>query len=193
MTDIFQAKEILRGHMCISGDVPAALLTLGSPDDVAAYCRRLIDEVGDGGGFMLTTGCECPVNVKAENLRAMVDTGRTYRGKKSTGKLPSPVAAEKEAVEVVMPEGAIALAFAKLRYDEIEGLVELAVREQADPWQHPGRMQGGHGAGGGALQLGGILPVRADHLGRDLQGSGGADSSPCWSRIRPPLPLVRWS
>jgi methylmalonyl-CoA mutase cobalamin-binding domain/chain len=135
MTDIFQAKEVLRGHMCISGDVPAALLTLGSPDDVAAYCRRLIDEVGDGGGFMLTTGCECPVNVKAENLRAMVDTGRTYRGRKGAAGLPRPAAVEKKSVEVVMPEGAIALAFAKLRYDEIEGLVDLAVREKTDPWR----------------------------------------------------------
>jgi hypothetical protein len=55
-TDIFKAKEILKGHMCISGDVPAALLSLGKPEEVEEYCRRLIDEVGDGGGFMLTTG-----------------------------------------------------------------------------------------------------------------------------------------
>ncbi|MEW6555158.1 MAG: cobalamin-dependent protein [Actinomycetota bacterium] len=135
MTDIFQAKELLRGHMCISGDVPAALLTLGSPDGVRAYCRRLIDEVGDGGGFMLTTGCECPVNVRAENLRAMVETGKTYRGKKGTAKLPAPATVEKGVVEVVMPEGAIAAAFAKLRYGEIEDLVDLAVGERTDPWR----------------------------------------------------------
>lgn len=133
MTDIFQAKEILRGHMCISGDVPAALLTLGSPGDVEAYCRRLIDEVGDGGGFMLTTGCECPVNVKAENLRAMVDTGRSYRGKKTAGAKPRPAAAGREAVEVSMPEGAVARAFAQLRYEEVEDLVERAVAEGTDP------------------------------------------------------------
>jgi hypothetical protein len=81
MTDIFRAKEVLGGHMCISGDVPAALLTLGSPEDVRAYCRRLIDEVGKGGGFFLTTGCECPVDAKFENVKAMVDTAKTYRGK----------------------------------------------------------------------------------------------------------------
>ena len=60
-TDIFPAKEILGGHMCISGDVPAALLTLRTPDSVKDYCRKLIDEIGQDGGFMLTTGCECPV------------------------------------------------------------------------------------------------------------------------------------
>lgn len=133
MTDIFRAKEILRGHTCISGDVPAALLTLGSPEDVAAYCRRLIDEVGDGGGYMLTTGCECPVNVKAENLRAMVDTGKSYRGKKKGA--PSRAAeVEKEAApQVDMPEGAVARAFAQLRYEEVEELVGQAVGEGVDP------------------------------------------------------------
>ena len=57
-TDIFEAKEILGGHMCISGDVQASLLTLGRPHEVEAYCRRLIDAVGRDGGFILTPGGE---------------------------------------------------------------------------------------------------------------------------------------
>ena len=35
-TDIFRAKKILDGHMCILGDVPPAPLTLGTVDDVKA-------------------------------------------------------------------------------------------------------------------------------------------------------------
>ena len=80
-TDIFKAKEILDGHMCISGDVPAALLTLGTPDEVRRYCQRLIDEVGKGGGFFLTTGCECPVDARFDNVKTMIETAKTYRGK----------------------------------------------------------------------------------------------------------------
>ena len=80
-TDIFRAKEILGGHMCISGDVPAALLTLGTPDSVKDYCRKLIDEIGQDGGFMLTTGCECPVDARFENVKVIVDTAKNYRGK----------------------------------------------------------------------------------------------------------------
>ncbi len=80
-TDIFRANEILDGHMCISGDIPAALLTLGTPDDIGDYCRRLIDSVGKGGGFFLTTGCECPVDAKFENVKMMIDTAKTYGGK----------------------------------------------------------------------------------------------------------------
>lgn len=80
-TDIFKAKEILGGHMCISGDVPASLLSLGRPEDIRLYCERLIDEVGRGGGFLLTTGCECPVDAKFENVRMMIDTAKQYAGK----------------------------------------------------------------------------------------------------------------
>jgi uroporphyrinogen-III decarboxylase len=77
-TDIFKAKKVLKGHMCLMGDVPAALLKLGTPDEVTAYVRRLCEEVGDGGGFILSTGCEAPVDSKPENIRAMVEAGKTY-------------------------------------------------------------------------------------------------------------------
>jgi uroporphyrinogen-III decarboxylase len=80
-TDIFKAKEILGGHMCISGDVRADTLTLGKPEQIREYCQRLIDEVGRGGGFLLTTGCECPVDAKFENVKMMVDVAKTYKGK----------------------------------------------------------------------------------------------------------------
>jgi uroporphyrinogen-III decarboxylase len=77
-TDIFKAKEILCGHMCLMGDVPASLLTLGTPEEVTAYCEKLIDRVGKGGGFILSTGCECPVDAKFENVKTMIDTAKTY-------------------------------------------------------------------------------------------------------------------
>jgi uroporphyrinogen-III decarboxylase len=77
-TNIFKAKEILNGHMCIMGDVPATLLTLGKPDEVTAYCMNLIDVIGKGGGFILSTGCECPVDAKFENVKAMFDTAKNY-------------------------------------------------------------------------------------------------------------------
>jgi hypothetical protein len=70
-TDIFKAKELLGDHMCIMGDVPASLLTLGSPDQVAAYCSRLISEVGPSG-FILSSGCDVPPDASVDNVRALV-------------------------------------------------------------------------------------------------------------------------
>jgi len=77
-TDIFAAKDILKDHLCLRGDVPASLLSLGKPEAVEAYCRKLIDEVGGDGGFILGSGCGVPPNVRPENYRAMIETGRNY-------------------------------------------------------------------------------------------------------------------
>jgi uroporphyrinogen-III decarboxylase len=72
-TDIFRAKEILGDHTAIMGDVPSTLLAEGSRDDVRDYCRRLIDEVGAGGGFILSSGCSIPLNARQENVLAMTE------------------------------------------------------------------------------------------------------------------------
>jgi hypothetical protein len=77
-TDIFAAKELLRDHMCIVGDVSAADLCLGTPEDVEAYSKRLIDEVGGDGGLILSSACTLPGAVKSENFRAMLEVGKTY-------------------------------------------------------------------------------------------------------------------
>lgn len=77
-TDIFKAKKVLEGHMCIEGDVPATLYAVGTPKDVEKYCKKLIDSVGEGGGFILSSGCSVPYDAKFENVKAMIDTGKAY-------------------------------------------------------------------------------------------------------------------
>ena len=78
LTNIFAAKEALAGHACFHGDVPAAILSLGQPEEVQAYCRQLIDTVGRDGGFILGSGCSVPPTVRPENFRSMIETGRDY-------------------------------------------------------------------------------------------------------------------
>jgi uroporphyrinogen-III decarboxylase len=70
-TDIFKAREILDDHMCIMGDVPASMLFLKEPEDIYAYCTRLIRQLGPQG-FILQSGCDIPANAKLENVQAMV-------------------------------------------------------------------------------------------------------------------------
>jgi uroporphyrinogen-III decarboxylase len=76
-TDIFRAKEVLRDRVCIRGNVPLSLLSTGSPEEVKEYCRRLIDQVGKGGGFILdaSTGLD---DARPENVRAMIDATREH-------------------------------------------------------------------------------------------------------------------
>ena len=77
-TDILKAKEILGDTVCIRGNVPGTLRCTGSPEDVVAYCKKLIDAVGKGGGFILDGTIGIPDEAKLENLKAVADTTREY-------------------------------------------------------------------------------------------------------------------
>jgi hypothetical protein len=70
-TDIFKAKEVLGDHLCIMGDVSAAMMYLDDPETVHSYCQKLIREIGPAG-FILQSGCDIPANAKLENVQAMV-------------------------------------------------------------------------------------------------------------------------
>ncbi|MGE4353585.1 MAG: uroporphyrinogen decarboxylase family protein [Oscillospiraceae bacterium] len=72
MTDLPRTRKLLPKH-ALMGDVPATLLTTGSPEQVRDYVNRLIDNVGPQGLFVCP-GCDTPVNAKFENLVAMVKT-----------------------------------------------------------------------------------------------------------------------
>jgi uroporphyrinogen-III decarboxylase len=65
-TDIFKAKEILGGTMCISGMMPLSLLQVGTPQKIKDYAKKLIDVVGKGGGFIMgprSAMDECDLNL----------------------------------------------------------------------------------------------------------------------------------
>lgn len=75
-TDIFEAKKIMGDHCSFMGDVPAAMLSLGTPQDIEEYCKKLINEIGKDGGYIINAGCECPADTKPENLKAMIDVAK---------------------------------------------------------------------------------------------------------------------
>ena len=76
-TDIFRAKDILKDHVCIEGNVPSTLLQVGSVQDVQDYCKKLIDVVGKGGGFILAPRSSTD-EVKPANLKAMIEFTQEY-------------------------------------------------------------------------------------------------------------------
>jgi uroporphyrinogen-III decarboxylase len=58
--------------MCIMGDVPPALLSSGTPDEVYERCRQLIRDIGPTG-YILQSGCDIPVDAPLENVKAMAN------------------------------------------------------------------------------------------------------------------------
>ncbi|MFC2046657.1 uroporphyrinogen decarboxylase family protein [Chloroflexota bacterium] len=76
-TDMVRAKETLGDTACITGNVPTALLSTGTPAEVKDYCRKLIDVAGKDGGFILTNGAEID-EAKPENVRTMIEFTKEY-------------------------------------------------------------------------------------------------------------------
>ena len=77
-TDLFKAREVLKDHMCLSGDVPPALLSVGSTSEVEDYSRKLISVLGKGGGYIFSNGCTMPANSKHANVKAMFEAVEKY-------------------------------------------------------------------------------------------------------------------
>ena len=75
-TDIFKAKEILGDHMCIQGNLKPSLFTLGTPNQIIKQTKEIIDKCADGGGLWI--GSEIPDDAKLENVKALIDTCKTY-------------------------------------------------------------------------------------------------------------------
>ena len=77
-TDVRKAREVLDDRMCLLGDVPASMLAFGTASEVYDYCMKLFKDVGPTG-LMLSSGCDCPLNAKDENVDAMLQSTLDYR------------------------------------------------------------------------------------------------------------------
>ena len=78
-TDMAAAKRALGGRACVAGNVPSALLALATAEEVERYVTHLLDECATDGGFYLRNGAVLD-DAKAENVKAMIETGRDWRG-----------------------------------------------------------------------------------------------------------------
>ena len=78
-TDMRKAREVLGDRMCLMGDVPATMLAFGSDTEVYNYVTKLIDDVGSKTGLIVSSGCDCPLNAKDENVDAMIQAVADYR------------------------------------------------------------------------------------------------------------------
>jgi uroporphyrinogen-III decarboxylase len=76
-TDMFRAKAVLGNQVCLKGNVPVSLLATGTPDDVRDYCKRVIDGVGRGGGFIMDSSTVID-DAKPENVKTMFDVTKEY-------------------------------------------------------------------------------------------------------------------
>jgi uroporphyrinogen-III decarboxylase len=76
-TDMVAAKEAMRGYACIAGNVPSAMLAVGTATQVEDYVTKLLCDVAADGGFILGSGAVID-DAKPETVRAMISSGRAW-------------------------------------------------------------------------------------------------------------------
>lgn len=77
LTDMADAKRTLGQNACLMGNVPSSLLNLGTPEEVRAYVKRLIEVAGKDGGLIISNGAFFD-EAKPENVKAMVEAAKEY-------------------------------------------------------------------------------------------------------------------
>jgi len=91
-TDPHRAKEVLGGHFALSGGIPNVLLGMGSPADVRAKCKEIIDLLASDGGYIMDASAIIQNDATPENMRAMTDFTRQYGVYGDTTTVPEPPA-----------------------------------------------------------------------------------------------------
>jgi len=76
--DIFEVHRKIGHKFCISGGIPNFLLAYRTPDEVRAYCKKVIDGVARDGGYIMDASAIVQNDAKVENIRAMTDFTREY-------------------------------------------------------------------------------------------------------------------
>ena len=77
-SDIFKVKEVLGDTMCIYGGMPNSLLSSGSVQEVRERTHKVCEEVGKGGGFLMTTEVGEMEGSKPELVKAWVDATKEF-------------------------------------------------------------------------------------------------------------------
>ena len=76
--DVFKAHRVLGQRFCISGGIPNTLLSLGKPDEVRQYCKKVIEGVAQDGGYIMDASAIVQNDASVENMRALTDATREY-------------------------------------------------------------------------------------------------------------------
>jgi hypothetical protein len=76
--DIFEAHRVFGKKFCLSGGIPNAMLAYGTPEEVKARCKAVIDGVAGDGGYIMDASAIMQNAESVENVRAMTDFTRDY-------------------------------------------------------------------------------------------------------------------
>jgi len=78
--DLKKAAEKVSENVIIMGNInPATTMLFGKPHEVKKEVKSLLDEMKGFPNFILSTGCDLPLETPAENIETFIKTGREYK------------------------------------------------------------------------------------------------------------------
>lgn len=79
VVDMGEAKDSVGDQICIMGNVdPVNIMAKGTSDQIYAAVRECLDKAADSPkGFVLSTGCQIPINAPIDNIQCFADAART--------------------------------------------------------------------------------------------------------------------
>lgn len=74
-----EIKQQYGDKLALMGNINTiTVMQRGSVAEVEAVAKKCIDDATEGGGFVLSTGDQCPVDTPDENIHKLVEVARTY-------------------------------------------------------------------------------------------------------------------
>ena len=64
------------GRLCVDGNLKPMDFVVSDPETIHAQGRRLCEGLRDRGGFILSSGCEIPLDASPDNILAMVEAAK---------------------------------------------------------------------------------------------------------------------
>jgi len=75
--DIFLAHQIFGDKFCLSGGIPNDLFHR-EPEEVKAYCKKVIDGVAQDGGYIMDAGAIIQNDARVDCIQALTEFTREY-------------------------------------------------------------------------------------------------------------------
>ena len=77
-SDIFKVKEVVGDTLCIMGGMPIPLLKNGSPEEIRKHTKKVCQEVGKNGGFIMTSSVLELEGIKPESIQTWADATKEF-------------------------------------------------------------------------------------------------------------------
>ena len=77
--DLAELKRKFGDKITLKGNLHTTeIMLMGSVSQVEEACKKAIDDAAEGGGFILSSGDQVPMDTPLENIEVMMKIAQTY-------------------------------------------------------------------------------------------------------------------